>query len=175
MQNTSSGKPTHEATIERAISLSNIAIFTIELQHRRIGSQEPEDTEFLFRQWADFHFFIVALQRLRHSAKIATKVPKVSSFISEAINKYDADLPFLKTMRDVAEHIEEYAFSAGLHTNIYRQQLQVGSVTDGKIFNWLDMEVDIDRAFEVAKNLFHNILEAENIYYSSVNKDVSGI
>ena len=166
MEDITGGTPTPESAIERSMSLSNIAIFTVALQHRRIGTTEPEDAEFLFRHWADFHFFIVALQRLRHSAKIATKVPKISSFVSKAINKYDTDLPFLKTMRDVGEHIDEYAFNAGRNKSIYRQQLQVGSVTGNKVFNWLDMDVDVDKAFDAAKNLFSSILEAEKIYYS---------
>jgi len=41
--------PTEAATLERARSLCDHALWTVALQIRRIRSTEPEDDEFLFR------------------------------------------------------------------------------------------------------------------------------
>lgn len=97
--------PSPPATYERARRLGNIAIWTAQLQRRRLVTREPEDGEFLFRRWADFQFFIVALTRIRRAAGLATKVPSIANDVQKAIKEFDAALPMLKNMRDVAEHL----------------------------------------------------------------------
>jgi len=101
--------PTHAATYERARRLANLAVSTVVLQRRRLKTHEPEDGEFLFRRWSDFQFLIVALVRLRRAAILATKVPPLGSTMKVAIADFDATLPMLKDMRDIAEHFDEYA------------------------------------------------------------------
>jgi hypothetical protein len=49
-------------------------MFTVALQRRRTRSNEPEDEGFVMRWWADLHFFIVALRRLRRAAELASRV-----------------------------------------------------------------------------------------------------
>jgi hypothetical protein len=65
--------PSPTATFERARRLANIAVWTAQLQRRRLFTNEPEDGVFLFRRWADFQFFIVALTRVRRAAVLASK------------------------------------------------------------------------------------------------------
>lgn len=48
------------AIYERARRLANISLWAVDLQCRRLKSTEPEDTEFIFRKWADFDFLIVS-------------------------------------------------------------------------------------------------------------------
>ena len=62
-----SRSPSPAATYERARRLANIAVWTAQLQRRRLATDEPEDSEFLFRRWADFQFLIVALTRVRRA------------------------------------------------------------------------------------------------------------
>lgn len=66
-------KPSSAAVMERAFSLVNEAMFTVELQRRRVRSEEPEDSRFPARWWADVQFLIVALRR---AAELASGVPE---------------------------------------------------------------------------------------------------
>jgi hypothetical protein len=84
------------ATYERAIRLANIAVFTVDLQCRRLNSDEPEDGEFIFRKWADFHFLVVALTRLRRAAELDVKVKSIKSNIRAALQEFDSAIPNLR-------------------------------------------------------------------------------
>lgn len=65
----------------------------------------------------------------------------------------------LKTMRDVAEHFDDYAIDKGRDSRISRSNLEVGSISDTK-FKWLGHELDTDVAFEASKRLFAAINQA---------------
>ena len=71
-------KPDSAAIYERARRLANQALWTVDLQRRRLNSDEPEDDKFVLRKWSDFHFLIVALTRLRRAAELAARVPAIS-------------------------------------------------------------------------------------------------
>jgi hypothetical protein len=146
------------AILERAKSLTNQACFTVALQHRRIRSDESEDETFIFRWWADFQFLVVALRRLRRAAQLATNVLEAHAAITAALVDFDAALPGLATMRNVGEHIDDYALDAPKrhHRNVTRGQLQVGSF-DGTVFKWLGHQLDIDAALEAAEKLFQAV------------------
>lgn len=57
-------------------------------------------------------------------------------------------------MRNVGEHIDEYAIEAGRDREVSRRQLQVGDF-DGTTFIW------VDQAVEVADNLYREIRVAK--------------
>jgi hypothetical protein len=111
--------------LERAHSLVNEAMFVVSLQRRRLQTTEPEDNEFLGRIWADWEFFVVALSRLRRRAAIVRDVPEVAS----ALSQFDRVLPHLKTLRDVAEHIDAYAVDHPKRhdPSVSRRQISVGA------------------------------------------------
>lgn len=134
--------------MERAKSYGNIAIFTIKLQHRRLQTEEPEDNVFVLRYTMDFEFLVVALYRLLRSARLASSVPLVKDHMKTAIEEFEKALPFLREIRNVAEHFDDYAVDSHRchHKNISRRQLQV-SKWDGKTYWWLGHEVDTDAAF----------------------------
>jgi len=161
--------PTDAAILERAKSLCNEGCFTIALQHRRLRSVEPEDKVFLFRKEADLRFLILALHRLKNAAKIAERVPAAHDIMKAAIEDFDSTLPNLKDMRDVWEHIDEYAVDAPTRRRkvVDRRELQV-SCWDGKVFNWLGHDLDIDVALKAAEQLFDAIKRAVNSYKESV-------
>jgi hypothetical protein len=130
----------------------------IALQHRRLRSQEPEDEVFVFRWWADLQFLIVALRRLRRSAEIVARIPRVSGIVNSAIQEFDGALPCLSKMRNVGEHIDSYAVDAPSRhdKSVSCQQLQVGT-WDGTVYCWLGESLDIDVALDVSQRLFGEI------------------
>ena len=154
-------KPTDAAILERAYSLIDEAMHTVALQRRRVRSTEPEDEEFVFRHWADLQFFVVALRRLRRAAELASNVAISKNNIKIAISKFDKDTPCLKVMRNVGEHIDTYALDDEKrhHKNISRRALQVGS-WDGTTWEWLDMKLNVDDAFQFAAEL-HQVVRNE--------------
>jgi hypothetical protein len=164
MSRTSVASPSTEevdaAILERAKSLSNRACFTVALQRRRLRSTEPEDNTFIFRWWADLVFLVVALRRLRRAAQLATRISntRAAAAVIAALTDFDATLPGLATMRNVGEHIDDYALNAQKrhHHDVNSGQLQVGS-WDGTVFDWLGHQLDIDVALAAAEKLFYAV------------------
>ncbi len=149
-------EPTIEATYERARRLANQAMWTMSLQSRRLKTTEPEDEEFISRRWSDFHFLIVALTRLRRAATLATKVPGITSNIKNALKEFDLKLPNLKTMRDVSEHIDDYAVDNGRNKDISRKCLEVLTYNT-TTFEWLGFQLDTEDAIKASQKLFNAI------------------
>ena len=106
-------------------------------------------------------FFIVALRRLRRSAELAARVPAVSDTILRGIAEFDKALPNLRKMRNVGEHIDDYALDSKRrhHPDIDRRQLQVSS-WDGTIFVWLNAALNVDDALSAAQELFLTVRNA---------------
>ncbi|MBK3816463.1 MULTISPECIES: hypothetical protein [Paraburkholderia] len=88
------------------------SLLTVALQHRRLQTTEPEDAAFVFRWWSDLQFLVVALRRLRRAAAIGVRVPSVSERTKCAIDSFDRLLPDLAKMRNIGEHVDEYAVDA---------------------------------------------------------------
>lgn len=149
-------EPSPEATYERARRLANLAMWTVSLQSRRLKTSEPEDEEFIFRRWSDFHFLIVALTRLRRAATLATKIQRIESNIKDALKEFDLELPNLKTMRDVAEHIDDYAVDSGINKDISRKSLEVSKYNSTK-FEQLGFQLDTEDAIKASHKLFNAI------------------
>ncbi len=122
--------------MERARSLANEAMFTVALQRRRIRSNEPEDNVFVMRWWADLQFFIVALRRLRRAAELTIRVSSARPGLTGALSEFDRALPSLTVMRNVGEHIEDYAIGKGHDGRVDRHQIQMGTF-DGVTYQWL--------------------------------------
>lgn len=160
--------PSDTAILERVKSLSNRAIFTIALQHRRLRMEETEDNDFIFRFQADLEFLMVALRRLRRAAELAARVPFVQDVLRTAIDDFDSALPDLVKMRNVSEHFDDYALDSPRrrHRDVRRGQLQVGS-WDGTEYEWLDGSLNIDTAHEAAERLFLAIKRAFDDYLTA--------
>lgn len=139
--------------LERAYSLANETMFTISLQCRRVKSEEPEDTQFVMRWWADLLFLILALYRLRKIFNITKRIPHITNQINVAITDYDTKLPYLSKFRNVIEHLDEYAIDEGHTKGISRKEIQVGS-WDGNVFEWLNEKLDVNEAEVAAGKLF---------------------
>lgn len=152
--------PSDAVTMERARSLANEAMFTVALQRRRVRSNEPEDDVFVMRSWADLQFFIVALRRLRRAAELAGLVTWAKDSLALALRNFDHALPQLSVMRNVGEHIDDYAVDSSKrrHKDVDRCSLQVGS-WDGT-YQWLGKSLNIDVAHKAAFTLFAAISAA---------------
>ena len=144
------------ATYERARRLANAAVFSVHLQRRRLQSAEPEDHVFALRRWTDVHFLVVALTRLRRAAGLAKKVYEIKRPINRAIKAFELALPDLTVMRDVAEHIDQYAIDIGKHPGVERQALECGA-WDGTQFDWMGFSLNTDEALEASIKLFEAI------------------
>jgi hypothetical protein len=63
-------------------------------------------------------------------------------------------------MRDVTEHIDEYAIGKGRKSDIIsRKSLEVGIIEDS-LFKWRGFELDVDTALSAAEQLFEDIKRA---------------
>jgi hypothetical protein len=146
--------------LERALSLARESMFTLALQRRRLQGAEPEDETNSLRWWADLQFFIQTLRRLRRCAELVSRLPDHSA-MRTGIGEFDAALPSLLTMRNVGEHIDDYALDSDNRRHpVSSRQLQVGQ-WDGVNFSWLDETLNVDDAMEAADRLYA-LLRAQN-------------
>ena len=152
-----------KATYERASRLANYWLWTISLQHRRIQSAEPEDKNFILRKWADFDFLIVALKRFQRAVRIATKVETIEREVDNALTEFNNALPNFTKMRDVAEHIDEYAFDEGRHKEVKRKELEASTLVDTEL-EWLGLRLDADKALEASEKLFEDLRKTINLF-----------
>ncbi|MGC1165837.1 MAG: hypothetical protein WA862_07010 [Solirubrobacterales bacterium] len=156
-------QPSDAATLERAHSLANEAVHMVALQRRRLQSEEPEDQAFIFRRWADFQFLVISLRRLRLAGLLAAKHEVSRAAIRSAIREFDESLPDLQKMRNVGEHIDDYAFEGGRDRSVDRRALQVGSF-DSTTLEWLGERLNVDEALAAAENLYRAIKDALSAY-----------
>jgi hypothetical protein len=154
-------KPSDLVVLRQAFRLASEAVCTVALQRRRLRSKEPEDEAFVFRWWADLQFLIVALRRLRRAAELASRVPSAKSKLSTALKRFDDSLPGLTVMRNVGEHIDDYAAeSTGRrHKQVDRRWLQVGTF-DGTTYEWLGEKLNVDDAHNAATELLSSFRAA---------------
>ena len=155
--------PRDGAVLERAVSMASRAMYTLHLQRRRLRTDEPEDQEFIFRFWADLEFFLLTLWHLRSSALLAQRVTVTRDQLRAATDLFDADLPDLRTMRNVIDHLEDYGMDLGRNAEISRRQLQV-SAWDDTTLHWLGAELDVDHALAVAARLYKAIRTARDTH-----------
>jgi hypothetical protein len=160
-------KPTSAATYERDRRLANMSLWAINLQCRRLRSSEPEDDDFVFRKWADFDFLIVALTRFRRAAKLAANISEIQLEVSVALKEFDSALPHLKKMRDVAEHIDDYAIDRGREPSVNRYALEVSSFSDDDdrlVLEWLEHQLNADEALKASQKLFDTIRKVSTAF-----------
>jgi hypothetical protein len=84
----------------------------------------------------------------------------IKNEIRSALREFDAAVPDLKKLRDVAEHFGDYALDRAHAVGVNRRQLEVAFIGDTKL-NWLDEELDADVAFDAGRHLFEAIKRAQ--------------
>jgi hypothetical protein len=161
MTQASTQPPSPGAILERARRLANVELHAVALQRRRLATEEPEDECFIMRWWADLQFLIVALRRFRRSVEVAASISAIADDVRAAIAAFDRAVPNLALMRNIGEHIDEYAINSSKRhvETVDRRQLEVGS-WDGTTFSWLERpdgvacELNVDTALRAAEQLF---------------------
>ena len=109
------------------------------------------------------------LRRLRRAAELADRVTKAKESLALALRNFDDALPQLSVMRNVGEHINDYAVDSSKrrHKQVGRGALQVGS-WDGTTYQWLGESLNIDIAHEAAYALFAAVSAAAKMWRGGV-------
>jgi hypothetical protein len=148
--------PSPETILDRALAFALEGLQAAEVQLERARQEVSSGPGGAFLWWIDLQFFIVALRRLRQAAELALRVPVQRAAMQQAIKAFDEALPDLLLLRNVGEHIDEYAVGDGFDSSVKWQQLQVGG-WDGSTFEWLGTALNADRAIEAGKKLVGEI------------------
>lgn len=143
-------------------------MWAVSLQHDRITKPRIQDRAFhpfqlnTFNE-ADVHFLVIALRRLRTVATTLEHVPQVWDSVRSAIQSFDNSLPWLKKLRDVFEHLEDYAVDSNLRrTTTSRKALQVWSFDENGM-HWFDYYIDWKEALTAAQNLYYSVKAAHSL------------
>lgn len=101
--------PSTAAILDRARRFANNNLFAADLQVKRIMGADLNEPDGPWQCLIDFQFLIIALTRLRRAAILAFTVETVAQQAAAAVAAFDASLPGLLAMRNVAEHADTYA------------------------------------------------------------------
>jgi hypothetical protein len=156
---TIAGDLSEASIVERAKSVANQWMGAVLLQHDRIRKPRPQDQAFHpfgiedFNV-ADVHFLAIALLRIRRVATTIEHVPQLWPSVRCAIEIFDAKLPWLKRLRDVFEHLEDYAVDSNLRrSDTSRRELQVSSGRENGM-QLLGNDIDFKEALQAAQILY---------------------
>ena len=156
---------TNHALVERMRSESTTWINAAYMEHRRAKHPlvDPESAgDEAWRQEIDLHFLLVALTRLRRAVGLVTRVEELRERLVDHLIQFDRNVPSLRTLRNVAEHFDDYTVGSGRVTQVKRHQLQAWSLVDdadrGLVWRWLDHEFAIDLAIQAATQLYRGFL-----------------
>lgn len=163
-----SREPSALQVIDRAVRLGSNALYAIDLQIRRIASSEPEDEEFLFRPWMDIQYLIYTFWRMRLAGRAAARKASDDPSLVAAVAAFDRQIPHLKAMRDVAQHLDDYILDSsqrrttrrsGDSRPVGRRQLEVGAWSMDS-FHWLGMELRFAESRQAAAELYSSLRAA---------------
>ena len=88
--------------------------------------------------------------------------------VGTAITAFEARLPGLKLMRDVAEHIDDYALDNGRNRAVTKEILEVSTFAeDGPTLRWLGAELNAQQALVASEALFQAIQQAASSFTSA--------
>lgn len=169
-----------DAVAGRAKSMAYDWMRAVSLQHDRIVNPRPQDKEFHPFSIDGFHevdvqFLVIALMRLRRIAATLEHVPEHWDSIQGEIENFDAKLPWLKHLRDVFEHLEDYAVDSDRrHSSTSRRELQTWSAgKDG--LNWLGFDVNWRDAYLAAKDLYASVIRVYDSVVTEGRKNEGGL
>lgn len=126
------GRPVADAgLVSRMRTEATTWINAAHMQHRRV-SHPPLDPATAgndaWGQAVDIHFLVIALTRLRRAVGLATRVEAIQDALIDHLVEFDESVPGLTTLRNVAEHFDDYTAGYGRNKGVRRHQLQVWSL-----------------------------------------------
>lgn len=167
---------TPAAVVERAKSMATDWMWALSLQYDRIVAPRAQDQRFHpfnvqhFHE-ADVHFFMIALRRLRQVATTIEQAPEQWPPVRRAIDDFDRKLPWLKRLRDVFEHLEDYAVDSNLrHTETSRRELQVWSAKENGL-EWLSYRIEWREAVHAAEELYVCVKTAHSLLVAQTRQE----
>ena len=154
---------------ERVRHLANVAVWSINLQARRIRDSEPEDAQFVFRRWMDYHYLIIALSRLRETAQHLLSIVALKDKMQPSIEHFEAEFPWLRDLRNVVAHFDEYPIGKGKNKELRKEGMEVATIgTD--CLRWLNFEIRPEQAVKEGAALFHAIQTCAEVFTSASAK-----
>ena len=157
---------TDAALIERMRTEATKWINAVHMQTRRIEHPlaNPDDPGGeAWRQEIDLHFLLVALTRLRRAVGLVTRVQAVQKTLLERLVEFDDNLPALTTLRNAAEHFDDYTTEKGRNKAVKRYQLQTWAFdkdeAGGIVWVWLGARFSVSGAQATAKELYDGFME----------------
>jgi len=165
--------PSRGQVLDRAARFASNSLGSIDLQIRRIRGSEPEDDEWPFRVLADFQFLIQALWQMRQSGYLALQV---DPSLTNAVEDFNVACPDLATMRNVAQHWDQYAVDESRRQRrsddgkpVGRRSLE-NHAWDNDTFRWLGGTVELTRSRDAAALLYRAITNSADADNRSVDR-----
>lgn len=158
--------PSEPIVLERLRTEATLWINAVHLQAARIGrrhaEQYPEPDEITAVE-VDLHFFLVALVRLQRCvSRVGLNIPVLFKSLDRLVSTFDSQVPSLRKLRNVSEHIDEYNLDEGHDSSVSRREVQtwaMGTSEDGGlIWHWLGEAFDVRRAHEAATVFYREFL-----------------
>jgi hypothetical protein len=152
--------------LERLRTESTLWINAVHLQATRIDRRhsktDMEPVEIMAVE-VDLHFLLVALVRLQRCVnRVGANVPELRVSLDQRANIFDSEIPSLRKLRNVSEHIDEYNLDEGRDRSVSRRQVQTWAMDTndggGLIWNWLGESLDVRRADDAAVALYRGFL-----------------
>jgi len=158
--------PSEGIVLERLRTEATLWINAVHLQAARIGRRHTEqysEPEEITAVEVDLHFFLVALVRLRRCvSRVGLNVLVLCKSLDRLVSTFDSQVPSLRKLRNVSEHIDEYNLDEGHDSSVSRQEVQtwaMGTSEDGGlIWHWLGEAFDVRGAHEAATVFYREFL-----------------
>ncbi len=156
---------TDGALIDRMNTEATRWVNAVHMQYRRVSKplvDADNSGEGIWRQEIALHFLLVALTRLRRAVGITTRVSQLQVTLVNRIIEFDASVPYLSRLRNVAEHFDDYTVGRGREAQVMRFELQRWGMEhdpDGHlIWIWLGERLHISEAYSAAKILYQGFI-----------------
>ena len=153
---------TAHAGLERMRSTALDYLNAAQLQLRRLSESTSDNEPNLpWRYEWDFQWLVVPLTRLRRAIRLARKF--TADDLDTALSDFDARVPDLIAMRNVAEHFDDYTSPDTAKRDrrtvkdVRRSQLENWSMDlaeSGPAWSWLGRELNAATALEAAYDLY---------------------
>lgn len=129
----------------------------VEIQHRRLVNELDVHAD-VSTITADFHFFVVALRRLRRCTAMLVGPLSIGVNLSRALADFDAAIPYLPRLVGLGEHLDGLALSSPECD--FAVEVHSGGAVGRHVIQWRGTVADLDAAIEACGRLRRQILAA---------------